>query len=164
MEDIGNFKVENLIKGRMSEALIESLFHYLGFNVNTFSAKHSVPRLYSLLEGVRDDVAQNIKKMPDFVIQHPQSRKVYFVEVKFRANETLRFSELKDYPYENCLFVIVSKNSIRCISFEELKKEQKVSPESNYLLEDRTEFLTYLGAKVKISEYCDFAKKFFMNV
>lgn len=159
-----SFNSESIIKARLSEALIESLLHELGFNISKFSSKHSIPKLYSLLEGVREDVANSIKKMPDFIIQHPQTQKVYFVEVKFRGNEILRFSEFKDYPYENCLFIIVSKKQIRCISYEELKKEKKIDSDSKYFLENRKELLTHLGAKYKIDTYCNFAKKSFGNI
>lgn len=163
MED-NRFRVENIIKSRMSEALIESLFQDLGFLVNKFSVKHTVPKLYSLLEGVDKDTSQHIKLMPDFMVQHPKTREVFFIEVKFRTSETFRFSELKDYPYKNCMFIIISQQTIRCISYEELKKEGKIDENSNYYLQDRKKFLTFMDSNYKMSKYCEYAKKSFQNL
>jgi hypothetical protein len=157
-------KSENMIKGRLGEALIEGLFLDLGFNVYRYGMENTIPGIMKLLRGVRTDVADNIRKMPDFVIQHPDTREVYFIEVKFRANETLKYSEFKDYPYENCFFVLVSKKHIKCISYNELKEGKEISPESKNYLGNIKEFINKKEDKEKIIEYCDFAKKFFDNV
>jgi hypothetical protein len=158
---------ENMIKGRLGEALIEGLFLDLGFNVFRYGMENTIPGIMKLLSGVRGDVSTNIRKMPDFVIQHPENKKVYFIEVKFRANETLKLSDLgKDYPYENCYFVLVSKKHIKCLNYGELSDLKEFTPESkpNYYLGDRKEFINKKEDKDKIIEYCDFAKKFFANV
>ena len=60
---------ENIIKGRIAETLIEELFIYLGYNVFRYGMENTVPGVMSLLKGVRSDVADNIRRMPDFVIQ-----------------------------------------------------------------------------------------------
>src|SRR3989344_9315585 len=77
---------EGMIKGRIAETLIEELFLSLGFNVFRYGMENTVPGIMELLRGVRGDVATNIRRMPDFVIQS-KDKKVFFVEVKFRANE-----------------------------------------------------------------------------
>lgn len=160
-------KSENMIKGRLAEALIEGLFLDLGFNVFRYGMENTIPGIMKLLKDVRSDVSKNIRKMPDFVIQHPENKEVYFIEVKFRANETLKISDLgKDYPYEKCFFVLVSKKHIKCINYFELDDLKEFTPESkpNYYLGDRKEFINKKEDKEKIIEYCDFAKKFFDNV
>lgn len=155
---------ENMIKGRLGEALIEGLFLDLGFKVFRYGMENTIPGIMDLLSGVRGDVAKNIRKMPDFVIQHPEKKDVYFIEVKFRASESLDISEFKDYPYYNCFFVLVSKKHIKCISYNELEEGKKITPESTNYLGNRKEFINKKEDKDKILEYIDFAKKFFDNV
>lgn len=163
----GLFEKENMIKGRIAEALIEELFLFLGYNVFRYGMENTVPGVMKLLKGVRSDVANNIRRMPDLVIQHPKTKDVYFVEVKFRASEEFSMRDLtkyypnEDYPYENCYFIIVSKKHIKCISYNELKKGEEVTPTSKNYLDNRKEF--DLDKDVIIG-FCKFAAKFFENV
>lgn len=127
--------------------------------------ENTIPAIMKLLKGVRSDVADNIRKMPDFVIQHPQTHEVYFIEVKFRANETLKKYEFKNYPYENCFFILVSKEHIKCISYDELiNQEKEILPKTKNYLGNRKEFINKDEDKDTIIEFCNFAKKFFANV
>jgi len=151
-----------MIKGRIAETLIEELFLSLGFNVYRYGMENTVPGIMELLKGVRSDVANNIKRMPDFVIQHPQKKDVYFIEVKFRADEKFDYKDLpKDYPYGNCYFILVSKSHIKCITYEELKEGKEITPTSKNYLGNRKEF--ELNKEVIIN-FCDFAVKFFKGV
>jgi len=153
---------ENMLKGRIAETLVEELFLYLNYNVFRYGMENTVPGVMKLLKGVRGDVADNIRNMPDFVIQDNRNGEVYFVEVKFRANEEFRRSNLpKDYPYKNCYFIIVSKKRIKCITYEELEAGKVVSPSSQNYLGNRKEFAL---DKNVIIEFCNFAVKFFENV
>jgi len=52
-------------------AVIKELFLSLGYNVFRYGMENTVPGIMELLKGVRGDVATNIRRMPDFVIQHP---------------------------------------------------------------------------------------------
>src|SRR3989338_2189055 len=56
---------EGMIKGRIAETLIEELFLSLGFNVFRYGMENTVPGIMKLLKGVRSDVADTIRKMPD---------------------------------------------------------------------------------------------------
>ena len=125
--------------------------------------ENTVPGIMELLRGVRSDVASNIRRMPDFVVQHPKTKDVYFIEVKFRANEEFDITDnsLKNYPYKNAYFIIVSKKHIKCISYKELEEGKVVSPKSQNYLGSRKEF--ELDKNV-IIEFCKFAVKFFENV
>ena len=153
---------EDMIKGRIAETLIEELFLSLGFNVYRYGMENTVPGIMKLLKGVRSDVANNIRRMPDFVIQDPKTNEVYFIEVKFRKNEEFQFSDLsKDYPYQNCYFIIVSKKHIKCITYAELEKGSRVTPKSKNYLGNRREF--ELDKNV-IIDFCKFATKFFENI
>ncbi len=96
--------------------------------------ENTIPGVMELLKGVTGDVANNIKRMPAFVIQGNSSKNVYFIEVKFRANGTFTKDDLpSDYPYKNCYFIIVSKKHIKCITYGELMKGKEVAPKTrNY--------------------------------
>jgi len=156
---------EDMIKGRIAEALIEELFLTLGFSVFRYGMENTVPGIMKLLR--RDsEAAENIRRMPDFVIQVNDGEnkgKIYFIEVKFRKNEEFSIKDVdKEYPYKDCYFIVVSKKHIKCISLEELKRGEVVSPTStNYYLGNRKEF--ELNKEVIIN-FCDFAVKFFKNV
>lgn len=152
----------NMIKGRIAETLIQELFLSLKFNVFRYGMENTIPGIMELLKGVRTDVAKDIKNMPDFVVQDPRSNSVYFVEVKFRANETFKYSDLpKEYPYTNAYIILVSKKHIKCVTVEELKDGKEISPTSKNYLGSRKEF--DLDKQV-IIDFCDFAVKFFENV
>ncbi|MBN2880764.1 hypothetical protein JXM83_01810 [Candidatus Woesearchaeota archaeon] len=153
---------ENMIKGRIAETLIEELFLSLGYNVFRYGMENTVPGIMELLKGVRSDVADNIRRMPDFVIQHPERKDVFFIEIKFRSNEEFKLSSLpKDYPYKNCYFIVVSKKHIKCITYNELLEGKEVTPTSKNYLGSRKEF--ELDKNV-IIDFCDFAVKFFHEV
>lgn len=151
-----------MIKGRIAETLIEEMFLSLGFNVFRYGMENTVPGIMELLKGVRSDVAQEIRRMPDFVVQDNHSKEVYFIEVKFRANGMFKRSDLpKSYPFHNALIVHVSKKHIKCISYEELERGEEITPTSRNYLGNRPEFDF---DKEIIKDFCDFAIKFFSNV
>jgi hypothetical protein len=88
-----------MIKGRIAETLIQELFLSLNYNVFRYGMENTIPGIMELLKGVRSDVAQEIRRMPDFVIQNPETKDVYFIEVKFRASGEFRAKDLpKNYP------------------------------------------------------------------
>ncbi len=157
----GRYK-EGMIKGRIAETLIEELFLSLKYNVYRYGMENTVPGIMDLLKGVRGDVATNIRRMPDFVVQHPNTKEVFFIEVKFRANEEFNKNDLpKDYPYENCFFIVVSKKHIKCITYNELIEGKEVNKKSQNYLGIRKEFEL---DKSVIVDFCEFAVKFFNEV
>jgi len=152
----------NMIKGRIAETLIQELFLSLGFNVFRYGMENTIPGIMELLKGVKSDVATEIKRMPDFVIQNPNSNEVHFVEVKFRSSGSFTLKNLsKDYPYQNALIILVSKKHIKCVSVEELNRGKEITESSRNYLGDRKEF--ELNKEV-IIEFCLFATKFFEGV
>ena len=153
---------ESMIKGRIAETLIEELFLSLKYNVFRYGMENTVPGIMNLLKGVRSDVADNIRRMPDFVIQHPERKDVYFIEIKFRASESFSKKDLPiNYPFENAYFIIVSKKHIKCITYEELMDGKEITSTSQNYLGSRKEF--DLDKKV-IIDFCNFAVKFFKEV
>jgi hypothetical protein len=155
----------SMIKGRIAETLIEELFLSLDYSVFRYGMENTVPGVMKLLKGVRSDVADNIRRMPDFVIQSNRGEnkgEVYFIEVKFRASEEFSIKNLpRDYPFENAYFILVSKKHIKCITYKELKEGKVISPKSQNYLGSRKEF--ELDKKV-IIEFCNFAVNFFKSV
>lgn len=152
----------NMIKGRIAETLIQELFLSLGYTVFRYGMENTIPGIMELLRGVRSDVALQIRRMPDFVIQNPKNGEVYFIEVKFRASGSFAEKDLpKDYPYDNAYIVLVSKKHIKCITVPELLEGKEISPTSQNYLGRRKEF--DLDKEV-IIEFCEFAVKFFENV
>jgi hypothetical protein len=154
---------EGMIKGRIAETLIEELFLTLGYNVFRYGMENTVPGIMKLLKGVKTEVADNIRRMPDFVIQHPENKNVYFIEIKFRKEEKFDIHDksLIKYPYENAYFIVVSKKHIKCITYKELEAGKVISPSSKNYLGSRKEF--ELDKKV-IIDFCNFAVKFFKEV
>ena len=151
-----------MIKGRIAETLIQELFLSLGYNVFRYGMENTIPGIMELLKGVRSEVAQEIRRMPDFVMQNPKSKDVYFVEVKFRANEEFSLKNLpKNYPYENAYIILVSKKHIKCITVAELQEGKEITPTSQNYLGKRKEF--DLDKEV-IIEFCNFAVQFFESV
>ena len=111
----GRYK-EGMIKGRIAETLIEELFLSLGWNVFRYGMENTVPGIMKLLKGIKSEVAETIRKMPDFVIQNPRTDEVFFIEVKFRASEeySLRNVEedYKEYPFEMLFLLLYPKNTL----------------------------------------------------
>lgn len=152
----------NMIKGRIAETLVQELFLSLGYNVFRYGMENTIPGIMELLKGVRSDVALEIRRMPDFVMQNPKSKDVYFVEVKFRASGEFKFKDLpKDYPYSNAYVIVVSKKHIKCITVSELIKGEEITATSHNYLGKRKEF--DLDKEV-IIDFCNFAIQFFESV
>ena len=154
--------VSGVIKGKIAETIVEELFRSLEFQVFSYGMENSIPGVMDLLKGVRGDVAKNIRQMPDFVVF--KDKKAHFIEVKYRANGELKLTDIDkygDYPFENALFVLVTKKHIKCISYKELKEGKEITPTCRNYLGSRKEFDT---DKEMIIEYCNYAVKFFENV
>lgn len=151
-----------MIKGRIAETLIQELFLSLGYNVFRYGMENTIPGIMELLKGVRSDVAQEIRRMPDFVVQNRESKAVYFVEVKFRASGEFRAKDLpKNYPYTNAYIILVSKKHIKCLTVEDLLSGKEITPESKNYLGNRKEFDL---DKDVIVDFCNFAIQFFDKV
>lgn len=156
-----NFRY-GMIKGRIAETLIQELFLSLGYSVFRYGMENTIPGIMELLKGVRSDVASEIRRMPDFVVQNPKNGEVYFVEVKFRANGEFKYADLpKNYPYRNAYIVLVSKKHIKCVTVEELEAGKEITPSSRNYLGNRKEFDL---DRQTIIDFCEFAVQFFESV
>jgi hypothetical protein len=152
----------NMIKGRIAETLIQELFLSLDYNVFRYGMENTIPGIMELLKGVKSEVATEIKRMPDFVIQNPKTSEVFFIEVKFRKSGEFLPNHLpKDYPYGNAYIILVSKKHIKCISVKELEQGKKITATTKNYLGSRKEFEL---EKQVIIDFCKFAVQFFENV
>ncbi|WP_158850579.1 hypothetical protein [Algibacter sp. L1A34] len=152
----------NLTKGRIAETLIERLFVDLGFQVFQYGMENTIPGIKDLLKGINDEVAMNIRRMPDLVVF--KDGQAHFIEVKFRASGCFKLSDIDkngDYPYKNALIVLMSRKHIKCVSFEDLQNGREITEKCRNYLGNRKEFDT---DKELIIEYCKYAVKFFENV
>jgi hypothetical protein len=151
-----------MIKGRIAETLVQELFLSLKYNVFRYGMENTIPGIMELLKGVRSDVAQNIRRMPDFVILNPRTKDVHFIEVKFRANGEFRFKDLPaNYPYTNAFIIVISKRHIKCLTVEEIINGEEITATSRNYLGNRKEF--ELDKEI-IVDFCSFAVQFFENV
>lgn len=154
--------ISGVIKGRIAETITEELFRSLGFQVFSYGMENSIPGIKDLLKGVRGDVSKNIRQMPDFVVF--KDNEAHFIEVKYRASGTLALKDISkygDYPFENALFVLITKKHIKCISYKELSEGKEITATCQKYLGSRKEFDT---DKDLIIDYCKYAVKFFENV
>ena len=149
------------IKGKIAETLIQELFLSMNYHVYRYGMENTIPGILEMLRGVNSDVAQDIRRMPDLVVQHKQARDVHFIEVKFRADGYFDYKGLKsNYPYQNAFVVLVSRKHIKCLSVKELQANQCFTPDCGNYLEDRPEFDLDRDLVLK---YCQFAVLFFQN-
>lgn len=154
---------ENIIKGRIAESLIEELFLAMDYDVFRYGMENTIPGITKLLSQVRGDVAHEIRRMPDFVVRNRKTNEVFFIEVKFRADGQFdsKDNSIKNYPYMNAFFVVVSKKHIKCISYKEILEGESIESGDRKYLGNRKEF--ELDKEI-IIKFCEFAVKFFESV
>jgi len=151
----------NMIKGRIAETLVHELFSASGYSVFRYGMENTIPGIMKPLNGVGTEVANQIRRMPDFVVQK-KNGDVYFVEVKFEANEKFSLKNLgTDYPYRDAYIILVSKKHIKCLTVKELEAGEEITPGSRNYLGYRKEFDL---DKQTIKDFCHFAVQFFQSV
>jgi len=132
-----------MIKARIAETIIKELFQLCGFNVFEHGMERTMPTITGKLNCDESDTALKIRKMPDFVVQAPPpDNKLHYVEVKYRKSSNFPASSdnIKNYPYKNAWFIIVSKKDIRCISYQQIMAGENLKKDDSYLLENSKEF------------------------
>nr|WP_319512346.1 hypothetical protein [uncultured Draconibacterium sp.] len=153
-----------MIKARVAETIIKELFQYCGYNVYEHGMERSMPTIAGKLNYDTSDTAMQIRKMPDFVVQAPPPiNKLHYVEVKYRKACDFPVSSdlIKDYPYTNAWFIIVSKKDIRCISCQQILAGEDLRCNDSYLLENVLEF--GLDKKL-VKQFTNYAVRFFEGV
>src|SRR5690606_19941293 len=101
---------QNSVKGRVAETIIQELFLAHDFNVFHYGMERSIPGIAQLTRKTVGAVKQQIRSMPDFVVQDPRNNKLHFVEVKYRASGTFTLEDIKgEYPWPQAFFIVVTK-------------------------------------------------------
>lgn len=151
---------ENLIKGRIAETIIQELFIQSGYNVFHYGMERTLPAILGKISGKNDAVSTAIRSMPDFVVQNTVSGALFYVEVKYRSSGEFRLKDLmKNYPYENAHFILVSTDSIKHITFHDLKEGAYISKNDDRHLQSCAYF-TF--DKDILKQYLNYVTKFYM--
>ncbi|MBW3014896.1 hypothetical protein KY330_00580 [Candidatus Woesearchaeota archaeon] len=148
---------DNYIKGRIAEAIIEEMFISLDYRVFRFGMENTVPGFGSRILPKEGPVANEVRKMPDFIVV--KGSKIAYVEVKYRTSGEFDFNKHYKrkgrYPYSNAYFILVTPKHIKIQKASELEKGKKFM-----YLNRCKDFET---DKETIIQYCKFCEKFFGN-
>ena len=154
----------NLVKSSITEIIIRNLFILEGYNVHKYGIETSLPQMLGCLHSDKSETATQIKAMPDLVVQTPDLKNVYFIEVKYRSSGKFSMVDLKkydDYPFKSTYFVILSKTWIKCITYKELEHGFSIDENSNNHLFDHKEFQFTPDI---YNEYIDLMERLFCNI
>jgi len=78
--------------------------------------EHSLKK-YGLIKGGKSEVATELLRMPYFVVQNPNNKKVIFVEVKFRASGEFNSEDLpKSYPFTNVFVILIFQKTHKLLT------------------------------------------------
>jgi hypothetical protein len=111
---------EEIIKGRIAEAIVRCMFEDLGFEVIPYGYEHTCPTIAKRDRLIKGDVKNQIRKAPDFIIVDKEGE-ANFVEVKFRADGVYR--KETDYPYRECYIILLSKEYIGVEQYKNLEDD-----------------------------------------
>lgn len=121
---------ENMIKGRIAEAIIEELLKDSGNDVYRFGYESILQNLVQRGSNFdrRNKNAHQVKSIPDFVVLNSEGNN-FFLEVKFRANpDWLRrdpsLRRTTEYWQPKLILVTVVKPYFRIVTLESLLDER----------------------------------------
>lgn len=106
-------------------------------------------------------MALSIRHMPDFLVQHIESGVLNYVEVKYRANGKFTLHDIEDNPYKSTHFIIISKDKIQTIEFNELEAGKSLPGGELHDLGNSTKF--QLDSEL-VKQYKEYSKTFFEGV
>ena len=150
-----------LIKARIAETLIKELFQNCGYTVFEYGMERTVPTILEKIQDRNEETTKQIRSMPDFVVQNIENGKLDYVEVKYRKDGRFSIKDLIDgFPYKNAIFIVVSKYSIKAITFSDLERGKKL-PDDGIKLED---FKAFDLDKQLIWKYRQYVESFFDGV
>jgi len=113
-----NYFEQNKEIGNKAEDLVISLFREAGFQVIRYGYEHTVPQLCNRGEVIQGSSANYIRHMPDLVVVN-RDNQAFFVEVKYRSDETLKDKDLFNYPC--CYVVFLTSKGILAQDVQKLK-------------------------------------------
>jgi len=117
---------EEMVKGRIAEAIVKCMFEDLGFEVIPYGYEHTCPTLAKKERLIKGDVKNHIRKAPDFIIVDKESN-ASFIEVKYRADGVYKKEKETDYPYRECYIILLTTNYIGIEQYKDLDDETKLT-------------------------------------
>lgn len=114
---------EEMVKGRIAEAIVKCMFEDLGFEVIPYGYEHTCPTIAKKERLIKGDVKNHIRKAPDFIVIDKEGE-ANFVEVKFRADGT--YKKETDYPYRDCYIILLSEKYLGIEQYKNLDDETKM--------------------------------------
>ena len=121
--------------------------------------ENTIPEIMRQLNTTENENALYISNMPDLIIKRYKDDTIYFIEVKYRKNGCFNFYNIAPkYKYENCYFVLISTEDIKCLTFSELKKGIEFTPKCENFISKKKEF--QLKEEI-IKEFTELIKKIF---
>jgi len=154
----------NLVKSAISETIVQNLFILEGYKVHKYGMETSLPQMLGCLHSDKSETAIQIKAMPDLVVQTPDLNNVFFVEVKYRSNGQFSINDFKkyeDYPFKSAYFIILSKKTIKCLTYKELMHGFHIDENTDNQLIDRKEFQF---TEEIFREYLELMEDLFSNI
>ncbi len=111
---------EEIIKGRLAEAIVRCMFEDLGFEVIPYGYEHTCPTIARKSNLIKGDVKNLIRKAPDFIIVDKENN-AHFIEVKYRKNGT--YNKEPDYPFRDCYIIFLTDKYIGIEQYKNLSDE-----------------------------------------
>ena len=143
------------IKGRLAEAIVEEMFLAMYYKVFRFGMENTVPGFSSRHLPIRGEIANEVRKMPDFIVV--KDSKIAYIEVKYRTSGKFDINEYYrkkgGYPYDNAYIILVTPKYIKIQKASELKKGKDF-----VYLHQHPYFDTDKGVILK---YVEYTRKFF---
>lgn len=115
---------EQMIKGRIAEAIVKCMFEDLGFEVIPYGYEHTCPTLANRKRLIQGDVKNHIRKAPDFIIVDKEGI-ANFVEVKYRTDG--KYRKEADYPYRDCYIILLTEKYMGVEQYKNLNDETTIS-------------------------------------
>jgi hypothetical protein len=115
IKKMGNFDF-NLMKGKLVESIVESIFKTVGFNVYSYGHESTLGKLHEDFKDYKshNPVLKKIRSTPDFVVYSKEQEKAYLIEVKYSGGENDDFQA--DYEkyiefWPECYILVVKPHS-----------------------------------------------------
>lgn len=115
---------EEMIKGRIAEAIVKCMFEDLGFEVIPYGYEHTCPTLAKRERLIKGEVRNHIRQAPDFIIVD-KNNEAHFVEVKYRGDGV--YKKETDYPYRDCYIILLTKKHIGIEQYKNLDDETELT-------------------------------------
>ena len=147
---------DKFVKGHFLEILVREIFMASGYIVSPFGFESTVPSV--LHRFYRDGYDEKLNKtpealflrrLPDFVVQDPDTGLIQFVEVKYRQDGRMSASTVSGYD-KLTIFVLITPQHIGCVTSQELKSGKSINKKNkNYIYNRKDIFPRFTKTRTK---------------